>query len=288
MRRLVSRMVLAVLVTAFALIVFTFAKRPRTDRTWESGLERTATFALHGDGRFEVRNLRAFAFGEDGAVETAWTSATGTMADLKEIWFFIEPFAGNDTFAHSFLSFVFVGETRRVLSISVEARKEVGEDYSALAGLFRAYELSYVWSTEKDILTRIALDLGHPLLAYRLDLPEEGARKILAHFIARTNELAAAPRFYNTLHSNCTNELAKAVNRAYPGSLPWHPSFVLTGRSAGHLHRLGYVAPEAQPFTEIAARADIAGLVARHRALEAEAFARAWREDFTTRTERMP
>ena len=64
-----------------------------------------------------------------------------------------------------------------------------------MRGAFRAYELLYVWSTEKDVLSRIAVKLDHKLYAYKLDLPVDQAMIIFDHFVARTNDLAARPRF---------------------------------------------------------------------------------------------
>ncbi|MEO0850611.1 MAG: DUF4105 domain-containing protein, partial [Pseudomonadota bacterium] len=61
----------------------------------------------------------------------------------------------------------------QTISVSVEARKEAGEPYSAILGALRAYELSYIWSTEKDVLSRIAVKLDHQLFAYKLNLTDE-------------------------------------------------------------------------------------------------------------------
>lgn len=270
-------MLLFVLALAYAGLVLT--KRPRSDREWTPSLERVAVFQESEPFRYVLKNSRAFEYGPSGALRKEWETTPVRADDLAEVWFFIEPFGGNPLFAHSFLSFVFEDEAgaRRTLSVSVEARRETGEKYSALNGAFRAYELAYVWSSEKDVLTRIAVKLDHPLYAYRLDLPRDRAMVIFDHFVKRTNDLAARPRFYNTLHSNCTNELAKAVNDAYSGALPWHRSWVATGRSAKWLHDLGFIAPPDAGFDEIRARSDIQGLIKAFSAEPAEAFSARWR-----------
>jgi hypothetical protein len=255
---------------------------PSSDRAWKLGLERSAVFTALEEDRWRLDNMRAFAFDEEGPIETAWRSHELRADDLEAVWFFIEPFAGNDAFAHSYLSFEFGGDTDEVISVSVEARMEEGETYSAVKGLMRAFELSYVWSTEKDIHSRIAVNLGHPLRAYRLALEPEHAKAILQHFIARTNALTTEPRFYNTLFSNCTNELAKAVNDAFPGALPWDWSFVLTGHSARHLHEKGYLEAAGAAFDTLRRQADIAGFVRRHFSLAPDPFSAAWRREFAS------
>ena len=276
---------LIVIICVFAAIAIAYlSKKAGADRDWAPALSRVATFEETEPFHYLVNNVRAFEYGPEGSQRKEWESRQVNAQHLSEVWFFIEPFGGSPLFAHSYLSFVFetpAGE-RQTLAISIEARKELNNAYSPLLGAFRAYELLYVWSTEKDVHSRIAIKLDHELLAYKLTLPQEQAIVIFDHFVKRTNELAARPRFYNTLHSNCTNELAKAVNDAYPGALPWHRSWVMTGRSAKWLHRLGFIGDPQAPFSEISADADIQALVKAHSDLAAEPFADAWRAAHAT------
>jgi len=276
--------VLMVGATVFAgLTIWHFSKKPRSDREWSPPLAEVAHFEETATYQYDVKNVRAWEYGLEGALRKAWLTQSVNAEQLSEIWFFVEPFTGNPLFAHSFLSFVFEDDNgqRNTLSVSVEARKEANEPYSAVKGAFRKYELLYVWSTEKDVLTRIAVKLDHTLYAYKLDLEQEKAMVIFDHFVQRTNELADKPRFYNTLHSNCTNELAKAVNDAFPGALPWHRSWVATGRSAKWLHKLGFIGDKHTSFDAITAKADIQPFVKTHSVEEADAFDDLWRHSMT-------
>ncbi len=261
------------------LTIWHFTKKPRSDRDWSPPLAEVAVFEETAPYQYQLKNVRAWEYGLEGALRKEWLSQAVNAEQLNEIWFFVEPFTGNPLFAHSFLSFVFENEAggRQTLSVSVEARKEANEPYSAVKGAFRTYELLYVWSTEKDILTRIAVKLDHPLYAYKLDLDRDKAMIIFDHFVQRTNDLATRPRFYNTLHSNCTNELAKAVNDAFPGALPWHRSWVATGRSAKWLHKLGFIGDEHTTFAAITAKADIQPFVKTHAGEDADDFDDLWR-----------
>ena len=258
-------------------ILAVLLRTPRNDRPWIDSLARPPEFVKVGDTLWSIRSFRAFIFDNDRETEKVWREELIDADDLAEVWFFVEPFEKWDSAAHSFLSFVFEGDQAKTISVSVEARREVGETYSGLKGVFNNYELIYIWSTEKDILTRIAVDLDHDLYAYRLNVTPEQAQAILMHFINRTNTLAEHPRFYNTLISNCTNELAKAVNSAFPGALPWHFAHVLTGHSAERLHELGFLSPQATAFEDISASANIRQLVQDVRALPENEFNDAWR-----------
>ena len=270
-------------VLIFGLVVTTLAKRPSADRNWPASLSRLAAFKEVAPNEFQLSNMRAFEYTLDGQNRRDWIETRLDLGQLREVWFFVEPFPDAPIFAHSFLSFVFEDESggREAVSVSVEARKESGEEYSPLRGIFREYELAYVWSTEKDVTTRITIGLDHDLYAYKLNIGEAEAKQVFRHFAARTNGLRDRPRFYNTLFSNCTNELAKAVNEAYPGAIAWHRSWVATGRSAQFLHRLGFVGDKATPFRDINATAEMSALI-RDASSQDEKFAHAWRASFRT------
>lgn len=268
--------IMAVVIAGIAVLVL--LRTPRTDRNWQAPLARAPQFTQIPDGAWTLDHLRTFEFGTEGPVFEGWRPTELNPNDLTEIWFFVEPFEDWDAAAHSFLSFVFEGDAPQTVSVSVEARKEEGETYSGIRGLFNAYELIYLWSTEKDILTRIAINLDHELYAYKLDVTPEQARAILDHFIARTNRLIERPRFYNTLTSNCTNELAKAVNEAFPGALPWHYSHILTGYSAERLNALNFIEAD-KPFKEFRASADIRAAVQAVQSIDAGEFSKHWRSE---------
>ena len=257
------------------------SKTPRADRDWKPKLTRVASFEGLADGRYHLDALRDYKFASGGVEMPGWREAEINASDIAEMWFFVEPFSGNPLFAHSFLSFVFEGDGPQptVISVSIEARLEKGETYTALAGTLRNYELMYVWSTERDITTRIAVGLDHELYAYKVELEPQHMRRIFEYFVRRTNELAERPRFYNTLHSNCTNELAKAVNEAFPNALPWHKSWVMTGRSAEWLFDLGFIENhQADSFSTLNDSSEVRELIKAH--ADATDFADAWRTAF--------
>jgi len=280
---------LAILIVILMGLIFAavvLSKTPREARDWKDHFARTAAFEETAPGQYQLSNLRTYVFDAKGGAAPGWSDASLDTDNLAEMWFFIEPFPENPLFAHSFLSFVFETEdgARKTVSVSIEARMEKTESYSAIAGVLRNYELAYVWSTEQDILTRIAVGLDHTLFAYKLNLDREQMGRLLAYFARRTNELKVRPRFYNTLHSNCTNELAKAVNEAFPKALPWHRSWVFTGRSADWLYRLGFIEDaDAGSFDALTAASDIRELVQTH--ADAANFSDAWRGAFSTAAE---
>src|SRR5262249_30192482 len=67
------------------------------------------------------------------------------------------------------------------------------------------------------------------------------AQALFRGLLAKTNDLAAHPRFYNTLSANCTNMLAKLVNQISPGRIPLDRSWYLPGYSDLFLMRIGLI-----------------------------------------------
>src|SRR5262249_6065526 len=65
----------------------------------------------------------------------------------------------------------------------------------------------------------------HQVFIYPLSTTPQQSHDVLMHLLQRTRDLETTPRWYNTLTSNCTNELAKATK------LHWNPAFVVTGWS---------------------------------------------------------
>ena len=247
--------ILAVFVVAvlFAILRLNL-QEPRADRNWEPEFARLTTFEDLGGGRWRLNNLRYWTWNESGPKDTVWGDLTIDENAVTALWYYVQPFGGWDGIAHTFVVFELAGkdgEAADYIGVSVEARRQIGEVYSALSGLFRAYELTYLWASEKDLLTRRAVYIPDELYGYRLNVAPQTARAALRHFITRTNDLAAGPRFYNTLFSNCTNELAKTVNGGGEDFIPYHYSFVLTGFADRYLHRLGYLGEPDSDFAAI-------------------------------------
>lgn len=268
-----------VVVVLFAILRLNLMQ-PRDDRNWEPEFANLTTFEDLGGGRWRLNDLRHWTWNESGPGQTIWGERIIDENAVSALWYYVQPFGGWEGIAHTFLVFELNGKdggAASYIGVSVEARRQTGEVYSALAGLFRAYELTYLWASEKDLLTRRVLYLPDELYGYRLNVPPQTARAALRHFIARTNELAARPRFYNTLFSNCTNELAKTVNDGGGDFIPYHYSFVLTGYADRYLHRLGYLGGPGSDFAAIRAAGHLNAIVRANAGAGEMAFSRAIR-----------
>lgn len=234
MRKKLSIFLIAIILGALLSLVL---MRPSDARNWLPEYERTASATL-ASTTATITNVRDWSY-TDAIASTEWTTVTIDTADVVRTWFVLEPFADYEGIGHTFLVFEF--RDGSALSFSVQARQEVGESYSAIRGLFNSYELAYQWGTERDFIGRRLVYLAHPVRMYPLQLTEADGAALLRSLMHETNELAQTPRFYNTLTANCTNMLANMVNEYYPGSLPLHYSWFLTGFADEYLMQEGLI-----------------------------------------------
>lgn len=204
-----------------------FANHPaRLQRNWYPYLANTTRVELQGD-RFTVAPVTDWSYQASGPTTQNYVSASYNISDVQAVWFVIEPDPNLSFAAHTFMLFEFPGD--RLLGLTIEARREANEDYSAVAGAFNQFELSYLWGTAHDLLTRRAVMLQHRVEIFPVSIPRDQMQTMLRNVLERTQSLEYTPRYYNTLFSNCTNELAKAAG------FNWAPAFILTGESDEYL-----------------------------------------------------
>ena len=203
-------------------------KTPHHDLDWQDHLAITPS-AVSESPVWTVAPVRDWTYDASGPIGEGWidTAEIDTEA-VQRVWLVLEPHPGIPMMAHTLVLFEF--ETGELIGLTIEARKERHEKFAPIRGALNRFELIYVWASPRDLLLRRAVYLGHELEIYPLDLSEGEARAFLTALLERTAALHAAPRFYNTLVSNCTNELAKTAD------LAWDPAFVLTGGAARALH----------------------------------------------------
>jgi len=149
-------------------------------------------------------------------------------------------------------------EDGRYLDFSIELRRAQNDQYSAIAGFFKTHELVYIGADERDLLT-LRKERHEQIQLYRLRTPPERARALLVEYIEQANDLAAHPRFYNTLTTNCTTTIFDMM-RAVTSSIPFDWRIILTGHLPSVLYEHGAVDTRI-PLEELRQRADISSRV---------------------------
>jgi hypothetical protein len=72
---------------------------------------------------------------------------------------------------------------------------------------------------------------GENVYLYDTTATPEQARLLLTDVLARTNELASRPEFYDTLTNNCTTNLVDHINRIQPQRVKYDYRVLLPGYS---------------------------------------------------------
>jgi hypothetical protein len=247
----------AVLVYAAAyalLLAWSGSISASNDRNWAADVVHSITGIVDGD-RLSVSNVRNFSWRTETDYTEGWEQRTYDLSKLRSLDLFLVYWMG-PSIAHTIMSFGFADG--RYLDFSIELRRPQNDQYSAVAGFFKTHELVYIGADERDLLT-LRKVRNEQIQLYRLRTPPERARALLAEYIKQANDLAAYPRFYNTLTTNCTTTIFNMV-RAVTSSIPFDWRIILTGHLPGYLYDRGAV-DTSIPLEELRQRADVTGRI---------------------------
>jgi hypothetical protein len=221
------------------------------DRDWQPAVGRLPTASFEGD-LVTIRNVRNFDYRSETDFDERWEERTYDLSRLRGMDMFLS-YWGSPWIAHTIASWEF--DDGRHLSVSIETRKERGEEYSAVLGFFRQYELYYVFAAERDLVGVRTQYLGEDVFLYRLRTPVETARALLLDYLEEANRLATTPRWYNAMTHNCTTAIRYHMKNIAAEN-PWDWRILVNG----HIDELGYERGSIDtelPFEELRVQSNI-------------------------------
>jgi hypothetical protein len=243
--RPVARAALAVAALVVLVLAWWASLSASNERDWQADVARAPTAEITGD-RVTVRNVRNFAYRSETDFDERWEDRTFDLAKLGAMDVFFSHW-GSPWIAHTIMSWSFTDGQH--LAVSIETRKEKGEQYSAFAGFFRQYELIYVAADERDVVKLRTDFRGEEVYLYRLRPTRERARALLGDYLEAMNALAAEPGWYNALTTNCTTTIRQRVMHA-GGDLPLSWKLLANGRLPELLYQRGTL-DQSLPFEEL-------------------------------------
>lgn len=199
------------------ILITHFSTHPSNDRVWSAD-QSVLSYADIQNNLITVHNIRNFTYASTTSYTPHYYDKTFDINTLKRVWYVVEPFSGIPGSAHTFLSFEFEGN--QFVSISIEIRKEKGESFSPIKGLFNQYELMYVIADERDVIKLRSNYRKDSVFVYPMKASTEKERALFVDMINRTNALKDHPEFYNTITNTCTTNIAEHINRVSPHSIP--------------------------------------------------------------------
>lgn len=227
--------------------------QPSNERNWQSDVSREPWADVNGD-LVTIHNMRNFDYRPEektGEINPRWETRTVRLSQLTGLDAFLN-FWGVSWMAHPILSFQF--KDAPPIAFSIETRKEKGEAYSALGGLYRQYELVYIVGDERDLVrVRTNYRMGEDVYLYRTTLPQEYVRERFLEYIRSMNELHAHPRWYNAITANCTTSIRS--QRSIAARSPWDLRILLNGRIDEMFYERGMLVTDGLTFPELRRRA---------------------------------
>jgi hypothetical protein len=249
-----SRAVLVYAAVYAVLLMWWASINPSNDKDWAAAVAHGVTGSLDGD-RLSVQDVRNFSWHNETDFAERWEQRTYDLSKLQSLDLYLVYWMG-PAIAHTIMSFGF--QDGRYLDFSIEVRRTRNEEYSAIAGFFKKNELVYIAADERDLLT-LRKARHEDVRLYRLGTPIERARALLVQYIDEANDLAAHPRFYNTLTTNCTTTIFDMM-RAVTSSIPFDWRTIFSGYLPGYLYERGAV-DTSIPLEELSRRADVNGRI---------------------------
>jgi hypothetical protein len=246
------RWVVAGILVAFVVILGAWlAIPPSNDRDWQPDVSTLPFADIRGD-RVIVHNVRNADYRSETDYTVRLENRELNLAQLRSLDLFLIHW-GSPAIAHTIMSWGFDGD--RYLAISIETRKEKGEEYSALRGFFRQYELYYVVADERDVVRLRTNYRGEDVNVYRLDTSPADARWLLVRYLEAANRLREEPQWYNALTDNCTTAIQRLAGPGQRRSW-WSWKLFLNGYLDELAYDIGAI-DRSMPFPDLKARSRV-------------------------------
>ena len=234
------------------LLVWWSSIRPSNEGDWQPDVARLPPVEIRGD-QLIVRNVRNFDYRSESDFTPRYEDRSYDLAALRGVDLFMS-YWGSPAIAHTIMSWQF--ENAPPLAISIETRKRSGQEYSAVKGFFKQYELNYVVADERDVVGLRTNHRGEQVYLYRLKSTPALARAMLLDYVESINGLVERPQFYNALVDNCTTSIRRHRAHVDPDAPPFDWRLLANGYLDRRLYERSIVDTRL-PFEELARSSQI-------------------------------
>jgi hypothetical protein len=226
------------LLCALALCAAAGCRTPSNNRDWSPNQAVLPTADISGN-LVTIHNIRNTQYRTANDYTVRHYDKTFDFDKLDSVDFLVVPFPDVPGGAHTFLSFGF--DSADYVAISVEVRRQKGEEFNPVKSLVKQPEIMYVVGDERDL---VGLRTNHWLsdvYMYRAQASREQMRALLVGMLERANKLAREPEFYNLVTNNCTTNIMRHINQLSPNRVPYNYQVLLPAYSDRLAHQLNLI-----------------------------------------------
>jgi hypothetical protein len=249
-----KRRAVAVFCCAFAvLVVWWLAIPPANNRDWQPDVAVLPRATIAGN-TVTIHNIRNCDYRSETDYRCTYSDRTFDLRKLNHADLFLV-YWGSPHIAHTMFSFGFAGQG--AVCFSIETRKERGEEYSAIKGFFKQYELTYVVADERDLVRLRTNYRNEDVYLYPLRAEPELIRTVFLDYLREVNRIHNRPQWYNALTSNCTTNIrGHTAPYVRNNRLDWR--IIVNGYLDELMYERGTVNTDL-PFQELKQRSHING-----------------------------
>lgn len=222
-------------IVAFIFSLFWyFSLEPKQDREWNPEVAQSLSYERQGD-LVTLHNVRNFDWHSDGKATPHWETRQVDLNQIDGVNIITSYWMGPQI-AHTLVSFDF--QNAKPLTFSIEIRKEKNEDFSAIGGFFRKFELSLIAADEKDIIYTRSNVRGEQVYFFPINMAQPEMKALFEEYLLKSDELRQHAKWYNTLTSNCTTLVFDMVQAVSKNQLPTDYRLLASGYLPNYLYDL--------------------------------------------------
>ena len=241
---------LSLVATGFVVVlVWWLTIKPSNSGNWQPDVAQLAWAESNGD-EITLHNVRNCDYRTETDYDARWETRTVRISQITGADMAIN-YWGSPLIAHPIVSFQFADAAP--LCFSIETRKQAGQSYSAIRGLYRQFALIYVVADERDVIRlRTNYRQGEDIYLYRTTITPAQARERFQEYLRSLNEIRDHPRWYNAITTNCTT----SIRDQHPAEdrMPWDWRILLNGKGDEMMFEHHTIVTAGLPFSELKAR----------------------------------
>ncbi len=224
---------------------------PSNDRDWQPDVA-VLPYADIAGNQVTLHNIRNCDYHTETDFDVHHYDKNFNLNALRTVDLYLVTW-GSPNIAHTMVSFGFTNGN--YVCFSIETRKQKGQNYSAVKGLFRQFELTCIVADERDLVRlRTNYRQDEEACLYRVRMTPAQGRTLFLDYLQLINHLRDRPEWYNAVTDNCTTAIR--TQRARADRAPWDWRMLINGHLNELLYERGVIGTNL-PFAELKQRSHI-------------------------------